>query len=27
MPYGKSNGLMTDDVAWPERSRSWHQYA
>jgi len=27
MAYGESNGLVTDDVTWPERSRSWPQYA
>jgi len=28
MAYGVSNGYMTDDVTWPERSNlSWPQYA
>jgi len=27
MAYGESNGHMTDDVMWHERSNSWHQYA
>jgi len=27
MAYGKSNGHVTDDFAWPERSNLWPQYA
>jgi len=27
MAYGLLNGLVTDDVTWPERSNSWPQYA
>jgi len=27
MAYEESNGHVTDDVAWPERSNSWPQYA
>jgi len=27
MVYGESNGNVTDDVTWPERSNSWPQYA
>jgi len=28
MAYGVSNGHMTDDVPWPERSNlSWPRYA
>jgi len=27
MPYGLSNGHVTDDVMWPERSNSCLQYA
>jgi len=27
MAYVVSNGHVTDDVTWPERSNSWPQYA
>jgi len=27
MAYEESNGHMTDDVTWPQRSNSWPQYA
>jgi len=27
MAYGESNGHLTDDVIWPERSNSLPQYA
>jgi len=27
MAYGESNGQVTDDVTWPERSRSCPWYA
>jgi len=26
MAPGESNGHVTDDVMWPERSRSWPRY-
>jgi len=27
MTHGESNGHVTDDITWPERSRSWPQYS
>jgi len=25
MAYGESNDHVTNDVTWPDRSKSWHQ--